>query len=213
MILYSPLDGQSMQSSIPNQARHCFLMTRLGNPVPPMVTDIRAAIERNCAARDITVIDAQNRVTGRDFLLKIWQLIASTQICICIFHEDNPPGTQANLFYEFGVAQGLGKETLIIKSPNAEIPSDFVRSEYVQYGDNFDNEFNSYLDGVFSQADFYSLLSDQLENNPVLALDYLKRAYLITGDDTLKVRALAIVESEGLGGRSKNSVELQAAAF
>jgi len=180
---------------------------------PLMVTEIRVAIERVCAAREIAVIDAQNRVTGRDILLKIWQLIATTPICICIFHEDNPPGTQANIFYELGVAQGLGKETLIIKSPNANIPSDFVRSEYVQYGDNFDNEFNSYLDAVFEQAGFYSLLSDQLENNPVLALDYLKRAYLITGDDTLKERAKAIVESEGLGGRSKNSVELLAAVF
>ena len=41
------------------------------------------------------------------------------------------PSTQMNIYYKLGVAQALGKETLVVKSPGAKLPSDFVRTEYV----------------------------------------------------------------------------------
>lgn len=188
-------------------------MTRLGNPIPQMVGKMREAIERCCKSRDYSLIDAQDRVTGRDFLLKIWKLIASSPLSIGILHEDIPESTQANIFYEIGVAQALGKETVIIKSPKAKVPSDFVRSEYIIFDNEFDRNFLSYLDSVFEQADYYELLADQLEKNPVLALDYLKRAYLIKGDDSLKEKAIQVVQSAGLEERAANSIEMQAASF
>lgn len=213
MIIYNPLDGLPLPHNIQSQARHCFLMTRLGNPVPPMVEEIRIAVERYCESRDYTVIDAQARVTGRDFLLKVWKLIASAPLSVGVLHEDIPESTQANIFYELGVAQALGKETVIIKSPGSRMPSDFVRTEFIQFDSEFESNFNSFLSSVFEQASYYELLADQLEKNPVLALDYLKRAYLIRGDDTLKAKATRIVESEGLDQRAANSVELLAASF
>ena len=73
MIVYTPLDGMPLTHSVRSQPKHCFLMTRLGNPVPPMVNEIRAAVEDCCAQFDYRVIDAQARVTGRDILLKIWR--------------------------------------------------------------------------------------------------------------------------------------------
>lgn len=213
MIIYNPLDGYPFVLPIPSQAKHCFLMTRLGNPVPPMVAEIRAAVEDCCRPFDYTVIDAQTKVTGRDFLLKIWRLIASAPLSVGVLHEDIPQPTQANIFYELGVAQGLGKETVIIKSPNSEIPSDFIRTEYIPFGDNFSNKFGAYLTSIHEQADYYELMADQLEKNPILALDYLKRAYLIKGDDRLKDKATIIVDDAGLEERAANSVELIAAAF
>lgn len=213
MIIYNPLDGLPLSHNVQSQARHCFLMTRLGNPVPPMVEEIRAAVEQCCELHGYVVIDAQARVTGRDFLLKIWKLIASTPLSVGVVHEDIPESTQANIFYELGVAQALGKETVIIKSPGAEVPSDFVRSEYIQFDDAFEQKFTTYIHSVFEQAEYYELLADQLEKNPVLALDYLKRAYLIKGDNTLKDKATKIVESAGLEERAANSVELLAASF
>ena len=213
MIVYNPLDGLPLQHSVRSQARHCFLMTRLGNHVPPMVKGIRTAIEKCCRSRNYTVIDAQTRVTGRDLLLKIWTLIASTPLSVGLLHEDIPESTQANIFYELGVAQALGKETVIVKSPDFRMPSDFVRSEYVRFDANFEQNFGAYLDSVFEQADYYELLADQLEKNPVLALDYLRRAYLIKGDAALKGKATRIVEDSGLHARAANSVELMAAAF
>lgn len=131
MILYSPLDGDATTTTVPSAPRHCFLMTRLGKPVPPPVLDIRRRVSTVCARHRYKVIDASTRVTGRDFLLKIWHLIASAPLAVGVVHELIPAGTQANIYYELGVAQALGKETVLLKSPGAEIPSDFVRNEYI----------------------------------------------------------------------------------
>ena len=90
------------------------------------------------------------------------------------------------------------------------MPSDFARTEYIQFDNGFNRNFDNFLSSVFEQANYYELLADQLEKNPVLALDYLKRAFLIRGDDALKSKATKIVESEGLDQRAANSVELLA---
>lgn len=101
----------------------------------------------------------------------------------------------------------------MVKSPGASVPSDFVRTEYVGFDDDFDTNFTKYLESLQEQADHYELVADQLEKNPVLAIDYLKRAFLISGDDRLRGKAESLVREEGLGGRARNSVELLAAAF
>ena len=48
-----------------------------------------------CRNADYNVIDARARVTGRDFLMKIWMLIASTPVSIGISHEEIPTSTQS----------------------------------------------------------------------------------------------------------------------
>lgn len=87
MIIYSPLDGDALTSSIPSNPRHCFLMTRLGDPVPAAIEEIRLTVSDLCSSANYTVIDARSRVTGRDFLMKIWRLIASAPLSIGICHE------------------------------------------------------------------------------------------------------------------------------
>ena len=213
MIIYNPLDGDAFTSTIPSKPRHCFLMTRLGKPVPKPVQQIRAAVTSVCKANDFEVIDASSKVTGRDFLLKIWKLIAATPLSIGICHEEIPESTQANIYYEIGVAQALGKETLLIKSPRVETPSDFVRTEYIEYNEKFEENFQSYMEELPQQAEHYEIVADQLDRNPVLALDYLKRAFLITGNDDLRKKAQSILSSASLEDRARNSVESLAAAF
>ena len=145
-------------------------------------------------------------VTGRDFKLKIWQLIASTPLCVGICHEEIPFSTQANIYYELGVAQALGKETLLVKSPNAKVPSDLVRTEYVEFNAEFGANFRLYLESLQEQADHYELVAGQLDRNPILAIDYLKRAFLITGDERLRGEAQALLHEAGLETRARNSV-------
>lgn len=213
MIVYNPMDGDAFTTSIPSNPRHCFLMTRLGMPIPEMVQDIRTSVTAACNNFNYEVIDASSKVTGRDFLLKIWKLIASAPLSIGICHEEIPQTTQANIYYELGVAQALGKETLLIKSPNITVPSDFVRTEYIEFNDNFDQSFQAYLDSLIEQADHYELMADQLDRNPILAIDYLKRAFLITGDTQLRTKANDLLNQAGLEDRATNSVELLTAAF
>jgi hypothetical protein len=63
------------------------------------------------------------------------------------------------------------------------------------------------------QAEHYETVADQLDRNPILAIDYLKRAFLITGDKRLRAKAKAVVSKAGLEQRAANSVELLTATF
>ena len=81
------------------------------------------------------------------------------------------------------------------------------------FDNDFDTGFRKYLNSLQEQADHYELVAEQLEKNPVLALDYLKRAFLITGDNRFRASARALIGAEGLDVRAKNSVERLAAAF
>lgn len=213
MIIYNPTDGDAITSPVQSCPKQCFLMTRLGKPVPKPLEEIRHAVTECCREIDYEVIDASSKVTGRDFLLKIWKLIAATPLSIGICHEEIPASTQANIYYELGVAQALGKETLIVKSAGMDVPSDFVRTEYVEYGGDFKRKFIAYLNSLFEQADHYELVADQLDRNPLLALDYLKRAYLITGDQRIRTKAHALLDDAELENRAQNSVEVIAQSF
>lgn len=213
MIIYNPLDGDAITTSIKSKPRHAFLMTRLGQPIPPDVEKIRNAITSICKNHDYTVIDASTQITGRDFLLKIWKQIAAVPLAIGVGHEEILHATQSNIYYELGIAQAMGKESIIVKSPKAEVPSDFVRTEYLQFNDSFDNKFSKYLDELDEQAEHYEIMADQLEKNPVLSLDYLKRAFLISGNERLRDKANQLLHETGLRERAKNSVEQLAASF
>jgi hypothetical protein len=213
MIIYSPTDGDALMSNVPCKPRHCFLMTQLGKPISPEIAEMRNKISIACSRKNFTIIDARSSLTGRDFLLKIWRQIASTPLAIGVCHEVIPPKTQANIFYELGVAQALGKETLLIASPNAHVPSDLVRSEHIRMDSKFFSNFRKFFAGIFEQAEHYKDLAFQLDRNPVLALDYLRRAYLITGDIQLRQRARTILGEANLSARARNSVEILAATF
>ncbi len=213
MIIYNPLDGDAITTTIKSKPRHCFLITRLGKPVPPEIDEIRQAISATCKISEFTVIDASSQITGRDFLLKIWKQIAATPLAVGVCHECIPPTTQSNIYYELGVAQALGKETIIVKSPGTKIPSDFVRTEYLEYDTDFHQNFMAYLSSLDEQAEHYELMAYQLEKNPVLSLDYLRRAFLITGNNQLRIKANQLLKDSGLGDRARNSVELIAASF
>ena len=69
------------------------------------------------------------------------------------------------------------------------------------------------MDSIFEAANYYETVADQLDRDPILALDYLKRAYLINGESRLKRKAKNVAKNAGLEKRATNSVELLAATF
>lgn len=89
----------------------------------------------------------------------------------------------------------LGKEMLVIKTKNFQIPSDFVRNEYIKYESNFSDKFRNFLNQTFEQAEYYGLMAENLIAKPLLTIDYLRRAYLITGEEIYKTRAIKIMNS------------------
>ena len=74
-------------------------------------------------------VDASSLVTGKDLLDKIWKIILGAPLGIAVLTKDMPDKTIANIFYELGMMDALGKETLIIKSKDYQIPSDFMRTQ------------------------------------------------------------------------------------
>lgn len=207
MIYYRPTDGDVYPAPFKWRAKTCFLMTRLGNPIPPVVTEIRQVVKQILLEKKIEIVDANSITTGKDFLLKIWELALSVPIGIAIIYKGIPYQTMANIFYELGWMQSFGKETLIIKFGSIKIPSDFVRTEYVTYDRDFIRKFNDFIESLSSRAEYYETISELVEKNPLLAIDYLKRAYLLTGNENLRNKANNIYKTAGLNNRSKNSVE------
>lgn len=207
MINYSPINGDPSTTPISYRPRTCFLMTQLGGTVSDDVKQIRKDVELGLLKAEFSVIDADSAVTGKDFLLKIWEMIVAVPLGIAIIDRTMPIRTLCNIFYELGMAQSLGKETLVIKAPEAEMPSDFVRTEYIPYDQNFARRFSAFLEGMKEREEYYEQTSDLLENNPLLSIDYLRRAYLLSGNQQYRDRANDIFERSQLAGRARNSVE------
>lgn len=207
MILYRPTDGDVHSAPIRWRPRTAFLMAQLGGTVPDVVREIRESIKAILEEHSYELVDADSVTTGKDFLLKIWQLVLSVPVGIAIVHEGIPQPTMANVFYELGWMQAYGKETIVIKVGNVAIPSDLVRTEYVPFDGDFERRFQSFIGGLEENASYYAIVAEQLERNPLLAIDYLRRAYLLTGDKALRARSQEIFAASGLKGRAKNSVE------
>jgi len=193
MIIYNPIEGDAYSKRVNYRPKTCFVITQLGEPIPGLVNKIRRTLNKSLKAKEIKVVDANSVMTGKDFLDKIWDMILSVPLGIAIVTEDMSHNTWANIFYEIGLMQALGKETLIIKTVEGKVPSDLVRTEYIDYSTKLKTKIDKYLDMLFEQAEHYATMATELEQNPLLAIDYLKRAYLITGEQKYKSKILDIV--------------------
>lgn len=206
MIRYNPTDGDVLSRIVEYRPRTCFIMTKLGTPLPKNITNMRNTFCRYAEKHGIKSIDASSETTGKDFLLKIWDLICSVPLGVAIVSEELPTLTLCNIYYELGVLQALGKETLIIKSENCAVPSDFVRTEYIEHGRAVGKKFTSFLKTYFEQAKHYETMAGGLEKNPALAIDYLKRAFLISGDKTYQAMATKLFQDHPFDKQRSESI-------
>jgi len=213
MIYYSPTDGDVQARRIDYRPRTCFLMTKLGDGTPPIIETIRGQLQEILTTNNITTIDAETIVTGRDFLTKIWRLLLGVPLGIAVVYKGMTPQTLANIFYEIGLMHAYGKETLLIKTKGTRIPSDFVRTEYIQFGNDFAGRVGKFLAAFFALEEYYETMATQLERNPLLAIDYLRRAYLISANEECRAKTRVIVDAAGLNQRAKDSVEMMLADF
>lgn len=213
MIYYQPTTGDPHTAGITCRPRHCFLMTQLGGSIHPELQAMRDLVETVLARHRFTVIDADSQTTGRDFLMKIWGLVLGVPMGVALIHESMTPRTLSNIFYELGLMHAYGKETLVLKSAAAVIPSDFVRTEYIATDARAEGRLDQFMDDVEARPEYYGTMADQLESNPLLSIDYLRRAYLVCGEEGYRERAREYFESAGLTGRAKNSVEVLLAQF
>lgn len=183
-------------------------MSQMGVNIPSIVLGIRKNLSKSLDSYGIQEIDADTVVTGRDFLLKVWGCIITVPMGIAIISKEISPQTLANIFYEIGLLQAYGKETLVIKTKDIDVPSDLIRTEYLEYDTNFQDKINKFLDELLALPEYFETMAEQLENDPLLSIDYLRRAFLITGNNTYREKAKALYDSASIERRAKNSVEM-----
>jgi len=70
-----------------------------------------------------------------------------------------------------------------------------------------------YLESFFERAGYYEQMAGLLEQNPLLAIDYLRRAFLISGRTDCSERAKRILGTLTLEDRARDSVEMLLAEF
>lgn len=213
MIFYRPTDGDVHSAQIRWRPRTCFLMYAMGKGAAAEVTRARKRVVESLKRAKYSTIDALSETTGKDYLLKVWSQAVSAPVGIAIVHEGIRAETMANIFYELGWMQAYGRETVVIRIGDVKLPSDLVRSEYIPFDRAFTTRFSAFVSSLDQRADYYLTLADQLEKNPLLAIDYLRRSYLLSGDSRLKARATKVFNESGLAERAKDSVERNLARF
>ena len=169
--------------------RRAFVIMPFTDEFRPVYEDVirRAAVEADWESLRIDE-SVETGTIASQYIREIF----SADLVVAEVSAPNP-----NVFYELGLLHALGKETLIVKPPGVEVPSDFVRTEYIDYDRKAAPKLRRYLDQMFLQAGHYETMADQLGGNPGLAIDYLKRAYLITGNRRLLDRATALFTELG----------------
>jgi hypothetical protein len=182
-------------------------MAAMGRSIPADVLSAKRRVSTALRRARFSIIDAASVTTGKDYLLKIWKLALSCPIGIAIVHEGIRSETMANIFYELGWMQAYGKETVVIKIGDVKLPSDLVRTEYINMDARFTPSLRDFLNSLRERAEYYKTLAGLLEANPLLAIDYLRRAYLLTGTVALRRRATQIFKESGLDDRARDSVE------
>lgn len=207
MIFYRPTDGDVESTPINWRPRTCFLMAAMGGSVPDDVLSAKRKVAAALRRARFSIVDAASFTTGKDYLLKIWKLAVSCPIGIAVVHQGIRPETMANIYYELGWMQAYGRETVVIKIGDVKLPSDLVRTEYINMDARFTRSFGDFLDSLRERAQYYQTLADLLEANPLLAIDYLRRAYLLTGAVALRRRARQIFAGSDLADRARDSVE------
>ncbi len=196
MIVYHPFEGNISSSPVIYSPKSCFVITQLGDEICPQIVRIRKVISRLLKKYNIAELDADSTTTGGDYMTKIWKQTFAIPIGIAIISEGLPAKTIGNIFYELGLMDSYGKETLVIKTPKCEIPSDLKRTEYINAENRYSRKIESFINNVQKRADFYELVSEQIElGDPVQAIDYKRRAYLITGENRIKNSANRLYQS------------------
>jgi hypothetical protein len=189
MIIYDPIAAEGFSRKVQFKPRTCFLATQMGKPIPHKIKNILQNLKKYLKQRNFNFIDANSKLDGKDFLFKIWEMILSVPIGIAIISEEINPYTLSNIFYEIGLLQAYGKETLIIKTKECFVQSDFVRTGYLEYGRNFKKDIKKFFDGLEERGNYYATMAEQLEGNPLLSIDYLRRAFLITNNTNHRIKA------------------------
>lgn len=171
-------------------------MRQIGNP-PAIDSAMAALITGSCGIRGLTTIDAAASTGSKDYLERIIGLIRGTAVTIAIFSHETRPTALANIALELGFAAMFGKPIMIVKSRAAIAPSDLKRTDWIEFEDGQETEFEHRvglgLDELDSIAAYQELLLDTSldasEMDCAVALERAIKAFLLSGEARLLDKA------------------------
>jgi hypothetical protein len=76
----------------------------------------------------LACVRADENIQIGDIREALWDLILEAGYVVAEVSEPNP-----NVFYELGLSHAMGKESLLIKRKDTQVPADFAGSLYYQY--------------------------------------------------------------------------------
>ncbi len=190
-LVFSPL-SEDVLASPPRRLHpgHAFVMRQIGNP--PAVDECMVEIVLEVLAlKRIPTKDADASTGGKDFLERILGLIRGTGFTIAIFSHDTRATAMANITLELSFAAMCGKPLIIVKSKEAAAPSDFTRTDWIDYDlkdeARFRKKLGQALDTISDLAVFEDMLLDVALGarsiDCAIAFERANKAFLLTRED------------------------------
>jgi hypothetical protein len=166
-------------------------MKQLGNP-PDVDEEMARIVGEVFHARGVGTIDADGTTGRKDYLERILGLIRATGFTVAIFSHETRPGSMANIALELGFAAMCGKPLVVVKSKEAQAPSDLKRTDWIEYDvDNlprFHEKLGQALDVLDSLRDFEEdLLEIALGARSIdcaIAFERAQKGFLLSRSET-----------------------------
>jgi hypothetical protein len=193
-LIFSPLSEDVLEGPFESKPRRAFVMLHSGKTISAIEKKMDKVIFTSLKRLRHPVEKAVTPGGTKDYLEKIIQTIRGCGFGVAIFSEFTPAPTLANIFFEIGLCGLLGKPVILVKSAKAQMPSDFVRTEWLTYqgGDTtkLRKDFESSIKGITALAKYYEKLGDLAveakDADLELAFERYKQALLIAGSPTAK---------------------------
>lgn len=190
-IVFSPLADEELTSDFTPLPKHGFIMVHSAAEISPVEARIEKIVGEMLRRQGFRTKKAADEVGTKDYLHKIVRLIRGCGFGVAIFSASTPSRTLATIFFEIGLAHVLGKDVLMIKTADATIPSDFVRTEWIDFRPTDEAAFRKRLskacDLFRKNAEFYSKLGTVALEARIpdleLAFERYRQAHLLIGDE------------------------------
>lgn len=190
-IIFSPLANEEMTGAFKPLPGCAFIMIHSAAKIAPVELEIERRVNAALRRNGFRTTKATRSFGTKDYLDKIVRLIRGCGFGIAIFSEHTPAKTLANIFFEIGICYVLGKDVIIVKTQDAQIPTDFVRNEWIEFRPTAVRTFNRSLERACAtlrrNATFYTKLGElSLSKEGAdfeLAFERLKQAALLVRTD------------------------------
>jgi hypothetical protein len=201
-LIFSPLSEDILEGPFKPLPRTAFVMLHSGRKVSPIEEEMDRIV-CDCFKRlGHPVIKAARFVGTKDFLEKIIQIIRGCGFGVAIFSESTPAPTLANIFFEIGLCNILGKPVILVKTAKAKAPSDFTRTEWVTFRGRDErrlkDDLESSIESIIELAQYYEALGDlamEADNIDVeLAFERYKQAVLISDSKSAQEKIQSLLQ-------------------